>query len=169
MLFRSSRPHDQGEPVDKAFLLQLQEVSCLQALVLIGDFNHADICWDSSIAGGRKSRRLLESVEDNFLVQVLDALTQGEALLDLVLTNAEESIREVKIGGSLGCSDHAFVEFVIVKKTGLAKSSARTLCFRRANFRLFKELMSGIPWETVFKGMGTGKNWQLFKGNLLRV
>ena len=34
------RPPDQGEPVDEAFLLQLQEVSCLHALILMGDFNH---------------------------------------------------------------------------------------------------------------------------------
>lgn len=100
-----------------------------------GDFKHPDICWDSGVVGGRQSRRFLESVEDNFLVQVIDGPTRGEALLDLVLTNAEESIREVKIGGSLGCSDHALVEFVILKNAGLAKSRARTLCFRRANFR----------------------------------
>jgi len=68
-------PPDEGEPADEAFLLQLQGVLCLQALVLMGDFNHPDICWDSSTAGGRQSRRFLESAEDNFLVQVLDGLT----------------------------------------------------------------------------------------------
>ena len=46
-----------------------------------------------------------------------------------MLTNAEESIREVKIGGSLGCSDHALVEFVILKNVGLIKSRVRTLCY----------------------------------------
>ena len=55
---------DQEEPVDEAFLLQLQEVSHLQVLVLMGDFNHPDICWDSGMAGGKQSRRFLESVED---------------------------------------------------------------------------------------------------------
>ena len=58
---------------------------------------------------------------------------------------------------------------VILKNTGLAKSRARTLCFRRAKFRLLKELLSGIPWETVLKGMGTEQSWQLFKDTLLRV
>ena len=118
---------------------------------------------------GRQSRRFLKSVEDKFLVQVIDGPTQGEALLDLVLTNAEESIREVKIGGSLGCSDPALVEFVILKNAGLAKSRARTLCFRRAKFWLPTELLSGIPWENVLKGMGTEQSWQLFKDTLLRV
>ena len=55
------RPPDQEEAVDKVFLLQLQEVSCLRALVLMGDFNHPDIWWDSGMAGGRQSRRVLES------------------------------------------------------------------------------------------------------------
>ena len=86
-----------------------------------------------------------------------------------MLTNAEESIREVKTGESLGCSDHALVEFLILKNASLAKSRARTLCFRRADFRLRKELLSGIPWETVLKGMGTEQSWQLFKDTLLRA
>ena len=86
-----------------------------------------------------------------------------------MLINEEESIREVKIGGSLGCSDHALVEFVSLKNVGLAKSTVTTLCFRRANFWLLKQLLSGIPWETVLKGMGTEQSWQLFKDTLLRV
>ena len=73
------------------------------------------------------------------------------------------------MGGSLGCSDHALVEFVILKNAGLAKSRARTLCFRRANFRLLKELLDGIRWETVLKGMGTEQSWQLLKDTLLRA
>ncbi|PKU41811.1 glycerol kinase [Limosa lapponica baueri] len=43
------RPPNQGEPIDKAFLLQLQEASHSQALILLGDFNHPDICWKSSM------------------------------------------------------------------------------------------------------------------------
>lgn len=43
------RPPDQEEAVDKAFLLQLKKVLRLWALVLMGDFNHRDICWDSGM------------------------------------------------------------------------------------------------------------------------
>jgi len=39
-----SRSPDQGEPTDEAVFLQLQEALRLQALVLLGDFNHPDIC-----------------------------------------------------------------------------------------------------------------------------
>ena len=78
---------NQGEPIDEAFLLQLQEASHSQALVLLGDFNHPDICWKSSMASCRQSRRLLECFEDNFLSQVIDSPTRGDAILDLLVTS----------------------------------------------------------------------------------
>jgi len=56
-----------------------------------------------------------------------------------VFTTAEENIKEVKPGGSLGCSNHALIEFMIIGNAGMAETRVRTLNFRRGNFRLFKE------------------------------
>ena len=86
-----------------------------------------------------------------------------------MLTNVEKSLGEVKIGGSLGCSDNTLVEFVIWRNAGLAKSRVRILNFRRAKFHLLKELQGGVSWESVLDGMGTEQSWQLFKVTLLRV
>jgi len=72
------RPSHQEEPVDEAFLLQ-----------------------DGGYLVARKHSELsviLESVDDNFLVQVLDRLTRSELLLDLVLTNAEEIVKVINTG-----------------------------------------------------------------------
>jgi len=65
---------DQGEPTDNMFFLQLQEALCSQALVLLRDFNHHDICWKSSMASYRQSRRLLQCIEDKFLSEVIAVL-----------------------------------------------------------------------------------------------
>ncbi|GAB0209484.1 hypothetical protein GRJ2_003414100 [Grus japonensis] len=78
------RPPDQGEPIDEAFLLQLPEASCSTVLILLGSFNHPDISWKSSMASCRQSRRLLECIKDNFLTQVIDSPTRGDAILDLL-------------------------------------------------------------------------------------
>ena len=110
----------------------------------MGHFSHPDICRKNYTAGCKQSIRLLECVEDNFLVQVQDKPTREEVLLDLVFTNVDELIKEVKTGGSLGCSDHALAEFVILRDMSLAKSKVRTLSFRRANLQLFKELVDQI-------------------------
>lgn len=99
-----------------------QEVLCLQGLTLMGDFNYLDICWENNTVNYKQSRRLLVSIKNNFLVQVLDRPTRGETLLDLMLIIAEEIIKEVKLGGSLRCSNHALVEFMISKTVGMAKN-----------------------------------------------
>jgi len=78
---------DLMEPVDKAFLLQLQG-----RFQLHGRFQPPDICWESDLASCKQSRRLLNLIDDNFLVRILNRPTKGEALLDLVLTSAEEII-----------------------------------------------------------------------------
>lgn len=100
----------------------------------------------------RQSWRLLASTENNFLVLVLDRPTRGKVLLDLVLTSTE-IIKEVKTGNTQGCSDHTMVEFVFLRRIGLAKSEVRTLNFRRANSRLFKRSLAEIPWETKIPGV----------------
>ncbi|GAB0180026.1 hypothetical protein GRJ2_000467900 [Grus japonensis] len=45
--------------------------------------------------------------------QVVEDPTRREVLLDLVLTNKEGLVEDVKVGGSLGCSDYEMVEFRI--------------------------------------------------------
>lgn len=51
--------------------------------------------------------------------------------LDLAFTNAEELVKEVKVGGNLRCSDCALVEFVILRNIGLAKNEIRTSNLKR--------------------------------------
>ena len=74
----------------------------------------------------KQSWRLLECAQYNFLVMILDKLGRGEALLHLVLTSAEEFIKEVKNRGSLVCINCALVEFVILKMMGLLHLSEET-------------------------------------------
>ena len=86
-----------------------------------------------------------------------------------MLTSAEYSIGEFKIGGNLGCSDHVPVKSVILRNVGLPRSGVRTLNFRRSNFRLFKELLDEISWENVLRDKGVEQSWLLFKDAFLRV
>jgi len=46
-------PSDLWKPVDEAFYLQLQEKVWSQAFILLGDFNHPDICLKNSTTSCR--------------------------------------------------------------------------------------------------------------------
>ncbi|GAB0207732.1 hypothetical protein GRJ2_003238900 [Grus japonensis] len=141
------RPPDQEEEVNEAFYRQLEVASQSQALVLMGDFNHPDICWKSNTAKHAQSRRFLQSIDDNFLTQVED----------------------VRVGGSLGCRDHEMVESRILHGRSRAVSRITTPDFRRANFGLFKDLLGRIPWVRALEGKGVQESWSVFKHHFLRA
>ncbi|GAB0208892.1 hypothetical protein GRJ2_003354900 [Grus japonensis] len=85
-------------------------------------------------------------------------------LLDLVLTNKEGLVGDVKVEGSLGCRDHEMVEFRILRGRSRAVSRITALDFRRANFGLFKDLLGTIPWVRDLEGLAT---WEEYK-NVVR-
>lgn len=74
---------------------------------------------------------------DNFLAKVIEELTRGDVLLDLILTNGEE----------LGCSDHETVEL-------RQNHRITTLDLVRADLNLFRGLrdqLGRIPQDITLK------------------
>ncbi|GAB0208651.1 hypothetical protein GRJ2_003330800 [Grus japonensis] len=163
------RPPDQGGRADEAPYRQIGAASRSQALVLMGDFNHPDICWRGNAAEHKQSRKFLECTDDNFLLQVIEEPTRRGAMLDLVLANKEGLVGDVKLKGSLGCSDHEMVEFKILRAVRRAHSKLTTLDFRRADFGLFRDLLGRIPWDKALEGRGAQDSWLVFKGHLLQA
>ncbi|GAB0184054.1 hypothetical protein GRJ2_000870700 [Grus japonensis] len=88
----------------------------------MGDFNHPNICWRDNAAECKQSRKFLECVDDNFLLQVIEEPMRRGAMLDLILTNKEGLVGDVKLKGSLGCSDHKMVEFRILRAVRRAQA-----------------------------------------------
>ena len=70
----------------------------------MGDFNHPDICWKDGTAGRQQSRRFLECIDDKFLLQVVEEPTRRGAMLDLVLTNQEGLVDNVKLKKALAAA-----------------------------------------------------------------
>jgi len=86
------RPPNQEDRVDEALCRQIGAASRSQALVLMGDFNHPDICWQDNTARHKQSRRFLECIDGNFLLQGTEQTMRRGAILDLVLTNNREIV-----------------------------------------------------------------------------
>jgi len=76
-------------------------------------------------------------------------LGQGDAILELMVTSASDLIGDIKTGG--GCSDHALVELTVLRDIGKVRSIVETLSFRKANFHLFKDLVSRTLCEMVLR------------------
>jgi len=122
------RTPNQDEELGGVFYKRLAEVSQLLALVLMEDFNLPDICWKYNTAERKQSRRFLECVEDNFLMQLISEPTRGHASLDLLFTNREGLVGDV-VGGHLGLSYHEMIEFSVSGEVKRRISKTTTMNF----------------------------------------
>lgn len=91
------KPPNQEDQVDGAFYRQIGVASCSQVLVLIEVFNHHRICWRDNTAVHKQSRRFPECIGDNFFLQVIEEPMRKAAMLDLVSTNREVLVRNVRL------------------------------------------------------------------------
>ncbi|GAB0202533.1 mitochondrial enolase superfamily member 1 [Grus japonensis] len=90
-------------------------------------------------------------------------------MLDLVLTNKDGLVGDVKLKGGLGCSDHEMVEFRILRAARRVHSKLPTLDFRRADFGLFRDLLGRLPRDKALEGRGAKDSWLIFKGHFLQA
>ena len=105
------------------------------------------------MAGHKQSRRFLECIDDNFLLQVIEEPTRRGALLGLILTN-KGLIGDLKIKGNFSCSNHEMVKFRILTGRKKVKSKLTILDFKRADFSFFKDPLGRVLWHRALEGRG---------------
>lgn len=112
------------------------------------DSNFPDIKWEYHPADTSRPWEVLKLVGGNFLSQVLCEPTRKDALLDFLFMNRERLGGDAMVRGCLGHSDHKTVEFKIFGAMRKKVSKVSTLDFKRAKFKLLRELVSRVPWES---------------------
>lgn len=66
----------------------------------------------------------------------------NDLLLNFITTNRGGLVGDVKVGGSLSCSDHEVVEFSVGQRGSRTTSNHG---FRRANVSLSRDLLGRTP------------------------
>src|SRR5678815_1563134 len=107
------RPPGQSPELDVEIVKEI-ETACHsneKGIVIMGDFNFPGIHWDSLSNMDRSSSAFINCILDNFLTQMVQEPTRYDALLDLILTNDESMVDEVRVEENLGLSDHNIIRF----------------------------------------------------------
>jgi len=133
-------------------------------IILMGDFNYANINWNTlqSMPGATTdSVSFLDCIETNNLTQHIKKPKRGSNVLDLVITKDPDFVHEVEVLDSLADSDHRMVTWM-VDITRYTVTQRETLDFNRGDYEAIKQKLSSINWEEYLVG-DTEHRWQLFK------
>ena len=115
--------------------------------IIMGDFNHGNIKWDSLQSTGIEDQRLLCLVQDNFLTQHVLEPTRAARVLDIVLSSQKEFVDNVVIQEPLGSSDHNQLHFNINIKSDKTKVKQCWRDFRKGNYKDIKVKFSTYRLE----------------------
>ena len=117
----------------------------------------------------KQSRRFLQCTEDNFLMQLLRDPTKEGTLLDLLFTNREGLVGDLKVGSCPGRSDHETVKFSILDEVTRGPSKTAALDFWKVSTELFRTLVRSVLWDSLLKGKWVQEGWLLLRKEVLKV
>ena len=125
---------------------------------IMGDFNFRGIDWVNNVGRTREEEEFLDVINDNFLRQLVNVPTRENNILDLVLTNRDDLVNNLEVGGRLGNSDHEELRFNIMlscKKNNVNRALVPD--FRRGSY------------ESLRKHLEEANNLRIRKAEVARV
>ena len=134
--------------------------------IIMGDFNHENIKWDSLQNTGVEDQRFLCLVQDNFLTQHVLEPTRAARVLDIVLSSQKEFVDNVVIQEPLGSSDHNQLHFNINIKSDKTKVKQCRRDFRKGNYKKIRKSLALIDWNDKMKNKTATECWNILRGEL---
>ena len=119
--------------------------------IIMGDFNHGNIKWDTLQSTGVEDSTFLCLVQDNFLTQHVLEPTRAARVLDIVLSSQKEFVDNVEIHEPLGSSDHNQLHFNINIKSDKTKVKQCRRDFRKGNYMEIRKSLAHIKWDDKMK------------------
>lgn len=144
---------------------------------VIGDFNYRDINWSSwtTVHGEEsKEQRFIDAIRDCFFYQHVQESTRRRgndqpSTLDLIFTDEEMQISEVKYLAPLGKSDHCMIVFDFHCYLDYSKPKI-SFQYKNGDYSGMREFLEKNNWVDEFKSLTVKEDveilWTNMKGTL---
>ena len=139
-------------------------------VLLCGDLNLPDVCWDQLSAPGGVQQQVLDAVQDKFWTQVVDFPTyKAGNLLDVGVSSSQGLVARVESLGYLSTADHQMMKFTLVGPKRENISTELVPDWTKANFEAMEKEIGEMDWDLAFQNMSGPEQWQVFKEKLNSV
>ena len=148
--------------------------NCKPHLLIMGDFNFPDINWEEWSSGGKdtSSNTFLSTLYDNFLFQHIEFPTRyrenmNPSLLDLVITNEENTILNIHSTEPLGKRDHIVLIFEYCCQLVVPVATYTRYLYDKGDYELINEDLFNEDWMVLFQDLNVSAMWEIFHSKLL--
>lgn len=146
--------------------------------LIMGDFNYRNIDWDFGKVNNQdedsEENKFLDATMDCFWYQHVKQPTRGRggdkpSLLDLVFTNEERMINNLKTESPLGKSDHCVIKFELECYSDLSTTDMHRFNWNKGDYERMK-IQLDIDWkETLSENKPVDEIWQIFHCKLMEA
>ena len=149
---------------------QLEECGYSHTLVM-GDFNYPSIAWPSMKTSSENQEsdvnRFVECLRDTYMYQHIEQptryrSTENANILDLVLTNEQFMVSDIRYLSPLGKSDHCLICFNYHCYTQETNNTEKRYRLERGNYEQMKNDLKQ-DWDSTFHNMSANESWNYFK------
>ena len=136
-------------------------------ILIMGDFNFPKINWNTWTSIGDKSgESFLESIRDSYLFQHVRDITRtrancGPSTIDLLFTNEEGMLEDLKHTSPLGSSDHCGLDFLFKCYVIQNESKTERWNYFKGDYENMKADLD-IDWEKQLKNKNTQEQLDTF-------
>ena len=134
--------------------------------IIMGDFNHGNIKWDTMQSTGVEDQKCLCLVQDNSLTQHVLEPTRATRVLDIVLSSQKELVDNVNIKEPLGSSDHNQMHFNKNIKSDRTKVKQCRRDFGKGNYKEIRKSLARIDGNDKMKNKTATECWNILRGEL---
>src|SRR5215469_8014374 len=144
------RPPNTSPETDVLLYRELRKVS-VGHIVIVGDFNCPNVNYDL-LDADNEGRRLLEFLDDNFLLQLINYPTRANNILDLLILSHVNLVQNIEISEPIGNSDHNMIKFNINLENKIMSNSQTVPDLKNANSEAFRNCLTNVDWEDLLGG-----------------
>ena len=139
--------------------------------IIVGDFNMPAIEWSTRTTINKRDHEFIETIRDAYLFQHINTPTrhrhnQNSNILDLILSNNEMAITDIKIESPLGKSDHATIKFSVNCNLDIKDNVINKFSFQKGNYERMKEELS-LDWDRLFEDKNVDEAWSIFEDKIV--
>lgn len=150
-------------------------------MCLIGDFNAPNISWNhqtSSKSENSFESKFIETIQDCFLYQHVNQPTRFRgtdtpSLLDMIFTNEEDMISDLRYLAPLGNSDHALLTFKLHRYTDPNLHKKKSYLYYKGDYNAMRASLEESEWAADFNQqaseLNTDATWTLIKNKILEL